>query len=276
MAALRLRAVVFLLLALLDIALSSSSYTPVTALDKYGNSIQLKHAREAASRHGRLIVAARSSREVVVVVSIYTPKLGQLTTSSSSSSSSVLQRLLLGDTSLYLACTGVKADATWLVQTMRRYSIRLWERYDVANLTPTRISQAISQALLGFMGYDRSQEYHDGVTVGVGADTKNDSWARPLGIQTLIVSPHSLILVEPSGIAQPDMEYVAVGKESAAIQRVLQERYRSDASAEEIQELVINIIRETVEGQASAELVVEVVSKDGVEVSSVPLRPQAK
>jgi 20S proteasome alpha/beta subunit len=125
------------------------------------------------------------------------------------------------------------------------------------------------------MGYDRSQEYHDGVTVG-GADTKNDSWARPLGIQTLIVSPHSLILVEPSGIAQPDMEYVAVGKESAAIQRVLQERYRSDASAEEIQELVINIIRETVEGQASAELVVEVVSKDGVEVSSVPLRPQAK
>lgn len=274
MAALRLRAVVFLLLSLLDIALSSSSYTPVTALDKYGNSIQLKHAREAASRHGRLIVAARSSREVVVVVSIYTPKLGQLTTSSSSSPS-VLQRLLLGDTSLYLACTGVKADATWLVQTMRRYSIRLWERYDVANLTPTRISQAISQALLGFMGYDRSQEYHDGVTVG-GADTKNDSWARPLGIQTLIVSPHSLILVEPSGIAQPDMEYVAVGKESAAIQRVLQERYRSDASAEEIQELVINIIRETVEGQASAELVVEVVSKDGVEVSSVPLRPQAK
>jgi 20S proteasome alpha/beta subunit len=274
MAALRLRAVVFLLLSLLDIALSSSSYTPVTALDKYGNSIQLKHAREAASRHGRLIVAARSSREVVVVVSIYTPKLGQLTTSSSSSSS-VLQRLLLGDTSLYLACTGVKADATWLVQTMRRYSIRLWERYDVANLTPTRISQAISQALLGFMGYDRSQEYHDGVTVG-GADTKNDSWARPLGIQTLIVSPHSLILVEPSGIAQPYMEYVAVGKESAAIQRVLQERYRSDASAEEIQELVINIIRETVEGQASAELVVEVVSKDGVEVSSVPLRPQAK
>lgn len=268
-APLRLRAVVLLCLSLLDSAVSSSSYTPVTALDKYGNLIQLKHAREAASRHGRLIVAARTSREVVVVVSIYTPKLGQLTTSSS-----VLQRLLLGDTSLYLACTGVKADATWLLQTLRHYSTRLWERYDVANLAQTRIAQAVSQALLGFMGYDRSQEYHDGVTVG--GDPRNDSWARPLGIQTLIVSSHSLTLVEPSGIAQPDMEYVAVGKESAAIQRVLQERYRPDASAEDMQELVIDIIRETVEGQASAELVVEVVSKDGVEVSSVPLRRQAK
>jgi 20S proteasome alpha/beta subunit len=258
-----------LFLSLLEIAVSSStlsSYTPVTALDKYGNSIQLKHAREAASRHGRLIVAARSSSEVVVV-SVYTPKLGQITTNSC-----VLQRLLLGDTSVFLACTGVKADATWLLRTMRDYSVRLWERYDLEILGTRRISQAISQALLEFMGYNRNQEYHDGVSLSKSGKN-DDAWARPLGIQTLLISPQSLTLVEPSGIAQSELSYVAVGKESAAIQRILREKYRPDLSTKEMQEILMEIIRETVEGQALAELVVEVVSKDGVEVSSVPLRP---
>jgi 20S proteasome alpha/beta subunit len=154
---------------------------------------------------------------------------------------------------------------------MRDYSVRLWERYDLEILGTRRISQAISQALLEFMGYNRNQEYHDGVSLGSGKD--DDAWARPLGIQTLLISPQSVTLVEPSGIAQSELSYVAVGKESAAIQRVLREKYRPDFSTKEMQEILVEIIRETVEGQASAELVVEVVSKDGVEVSSVPLRP---
>jgi len=37
---------------------SSSYYTSMRSLDKFGNAIQLKHAREAALRHGRLVVAA--------------------------------------------------------------------------------------------------------------------------------------------------------------------------------------------------------------------------
>jgi hypothetical protein len=57
------------------------------------------------------------------------------------------------------------------------------------------------------------------------------------------------------------------------IQRVLWEKYRPDLPRKEMQEILVDIIRENVEGQALAELVVEVVSEGGVEVSSVPLRP---
>jgi 20S proteasome alpha/beta subunit len=154
---------------------------------------------------------------------------------------------------------------------MRDYSVRLWERYDLETLDTRRISQAISQALLEFMGYNRKTEYHDGVSLR--SDDNEDAWARPLGIQTLLISFQSLTLVEPSGVAQSDLEFVAIGKESAAIQRVLREKYRPDLTTNEIQQLVLAIIQQTMEGQAFAELVVEIVSKDGVKVSSVPLRP---
>lgn len=260
--------------------LASSNYIPVTALDKYGNSIQLKHAREAALRHGRLIVAARcdASRETVVV-SISSPKLGQV----SPFREGVLERLLLGDESpLFLACTGIKADATWLQTTMQQYSKRLWERYDVDKLSVHRISQAVSETLLSFMGFDRSLEYHDGIgsVIPKTSNSDNDqssSWARPLGVQTLVVTSNSLLLVEPSGIASANLSHVAIGKESEAIQRALREQYASKAATtQELKDLLISIIRETVQGQASAKLIVEVVSEDGVNASATPLRPNAK
>jgi hypothetical protein len=87
-----------------------------------------------------------------------------------------------------------------------------------------RISQGISQALLEVMGYNRkTQEYHDGVSLRSGKN--ENTWARHLGIQILLVSFQSLTLVEPSEIAQSDLEFVAVGEEKAAIHRALREKY---------------------------------------------------
>ena len=262
------------LLALVQVAISSSPsslYTPVTALDKYGNSIQLQNARQAAVRHGRLVVAARSLHDdAIVVVSVQTPKLGKLL-QPNTTKPGVLQKLWTEDAACYLACTGVKADATWLVHTMRQYSKRLWDRYDVGDISQERMTQALSQTLLEFMGYNRAQEWNDGVKVG----EDETSWGRPLGLQTIVISPSSpIVLVEPSGVTQ-SLEYVAIGKESDAVMRALRERYTSNSATtmRELKDLLVDIIRQQIEGQRqSTELIVEAVSKEGVEVSSVPLR----
>jgi len=263
------------LLSLFQVVFSSTSfsYTPVTALDRYGNSVQLQNAREAAARHGRLIVAAKSTENnAIVVISVYTPKLGQLP--SSTTRPGVLEHVWT-DGCAFLACTGVKADAMWLTQTMRQYSKRLWDRYDVSSMSQERMTQALSQTLLEFMGYKREKEWQDGV--GVGDSTSGEEeplWARPLGIQTLIISPTSpIVLVEPSGVAQ-SLEYVAVGKNSDAVMRALRERYSTDgATVDELKELLVDVIRQQVEGQKqSTELIIEVVSEKGVKVSSISLR----
>lgn len=269
------------LLSLIQIVVlsSQSSYTPVTALDKYGHSIQLQNAREAAARHGRLIVAASTaSNEETVVISVYTPKMGLL---HHSKTDGVLQKLWTdesknNDAPCHLACTGVKADATWLIQTMRQYAKRVWDRYDIASISQERMTQALSRTLVEFMGYNRAREWQDGVGVEKSGGDDASSWARPLGIQTLIISPSSpIVLVEPSGVAQTH-EYVAIGKDSSAVMRALRERFPSNAGActvEELKELLMDVIQKTIEGQkSSTELIVEVVSKHGVEVSSVPLK----
>lgn len=252
---------------------SQSSYTPVTALNKYGNSQQLQNARQAAARHGRLIVAARTSSNKVIVVSVYTPKLGQL-----QSKNGVLQPLWSSDNGTFLACTGIKADATWLLKTARQYSKRLWDRYDVSSASQERTTRALSHTLLEFMGYNRAQEWSDGVPVEQRGKDDDDepSWARPLGIQTLIISPSfPIVFVEPSGVAQ-SLDYVAVGKDSDAVMRALGERFplKDEATEEEIKDMLVEIIRKTIEGvqKQSIDLIVEVASKDGVEVSLVPLQ----
>lgn len=249
-------------------ASSSSSVTSVTALDRYGNSIQLQNARQAAIRHGRLVVAAKfHNHDVVVVVSIYTPQPGKVI-----STKGVLSKIC---SSGYVACTGVKADATYLVEHLREYCKQVWNRFDISDIPQDRMTQALSKTiLLEFMGYNRAAEFCDGIVQK--SDEDEVSWARPLGIQTLVIGPSSPIaLVEPSGVVQQRADYVAMGKDSDAVMRALQERFptEKDATLEEFKDLLIDAIQQTVEGQKqSTELIVEVVSEDGIEVSSMPLR----
>ena len=138
----------------------------------------------------------------IVVVSLRIPRDGVLLARGGGGSASEgLVERLVWDNSCWIVCTGVKADARWLVKTLQQYMMRS---------SATRSVHATKQALLSFMGYDRSQEWHDGVgPVVVERDDEDDNgevkWSRPLGIQTILIStraaPHSTFL-DPSGLQE--------------------------------------------------------------------------
>jgi hypothetical protein len=254
--------VIFLLSLLLSLSCcvggeksSSPSYISSRALDKFGNAVQLGHAKEAALRYGRSVVVA--------VVENGCPS----SSSSSSSSSSFLMVVSLGKTPVlrkiqlplsaeecgkdttttsspppFVACcfTGVKGDANWLLQQIQKYFSEVWERYDMATQlsTPT-IAHVIARLLGRFSGQSEKQEWQS--ALGLPGKNERDedrrrysSWSRPLGVQTMIISLQSsslsnepgLLLVEPSGrILNPVaksksglVSLAAMGKESDKIE----------------------------------------------------------
>ncbi len=157
---------VFILFLFSQRVTASSPYIPVTALDKFGNSVQLQNARQAAIRHGRLLVAAKF-KESIVVVSVDTPKLGHL------SPNKILEPVW-SNSDTYLACTGIKT-------------------------------------LLEFMGYNRQAELSDGISTPQ-EEKETTTWARPLGIQTLILTPsRPIVLVEPSGVSHEIVTRSSIG-----------------------------------------------------------------
>lgn len=256
-------------------------------MDKFGNSQQLQHARQAATRHGRLLVAA-TFQDCIVVISIETPKLGNVqtlqvlepvwrTSSSSKSGGSTTSSCM----NTYVACTGIKADATFVISTMRQYCKQLWEQTNIESISQERLTQVLSTILLEFMGYNRGAELSDGILSSQQQqqDETTTKWARPLGVQTLILTPSQpIVLVEPSGVAISYDTVCAIGKDSAQVMKLLKE-YPLDniETLEELQKLLVNAIRKEckrVEGKSShgAKITVHVMSKHGsVQVSSEPL-----
>jgi 20S proteasome alpha/beta subunit len=256
------------------LALENGGYTSVTALDKYGNSVQIQHARAAASKHGRLVVAAVSSEDgMIVVVSVHQKKQGIV---QDENSKRMAHRLLGLGSSSFMVCTGVKADSSWLVRAIRDYAKRVWDRFDVDEISQERYSLAISQALLEFMGYDRDQEQHDGVGKVVGSSGDQDrrsSWARPLGVQVILATPSAtaLTVLEPSGIPFQTPAF-AMGKGSESVNEALQKRYDSKLTVESLKEMLLEIVREVVfDKDEASELVVEILSEGGSDIYCFPL-----
>jgi len=226
-----------------EITSSSSSLISSRTLDSYGNYVQLSHAKEATTLGRPVVVAvvedSSSSSSFIVAISLgKSPVLRKiqlpLSTEEKDTSSS----------SPFIACcfTGVKGDANWLLQQIRKYFSQVWERYDMATqLTTPTIAHIISRLLGRFAAQSEEHEWQS----ALGLPGKNDredragysSWSRPLGVQTMILSSQSsssrfqtqgpgLLLVEPSGrILNPLaksksglVSVAAMGKESDKIQ----------------------------------------------------------
>jgi 20S proteasome alpha/beta subunit len=224
-----------------------SSYVSVRSLDKYGEAVQISHALEAAVRHGRPIIVAvvRTNRNTTDATSFMVAvSLGK---------SPILHSLQLplpqqevdwipsSLSFLAICCTGVRGDANWLIRQMQQFSASVWERYNLPQLSTPAVAHVVARLMGRFAGYPEKEEWNSAVGIpgsrGNGDDDQSQSstWARPMGIQTMIVStsPSSsvppLLQVDPSGrILTPQarsssghVAVAAIGRDSDKIQRRL-------------------------------------------------------
>lgn len=241
------------------VASENSNYISVTALDKYGNSVQLQHAYEAATRYG-IPVAAAKCMGGVVVVSIRRLR-PEICTPHTLIQTSSLQVPYVG-----IVCAGLKADAKWLISILRRQRRHIWETFDLNNLSRKRSQEVIAQALLTFMGYNRDKELQDGLAVD-----SDDNWARPLGIQTMVLSHDGPItLIQPSGALQ-HCHAQAIGKKCREFNENLEERYSDNRPVQEVQDMLIGIMRELhVNSSEDSEFVVEILTAEGIARNCFP------
>eukprot|EP00980_Cylindrotheca_fusiformis_P000363 scaffold91_cov127-Cylindrotheca_fusiformis.AAC.23 len=170
---------------------SPSPYTSVRALDRFGQTQQLTHAREAALR-GRQIFAASNGKSTVVVSQGNQPILESINLPV------LLPRKDHGDTQqvIGICCSGIKGDASWLIAEVKRYVATVWDRYNHYEIASPAIAHFIAKLLGTFQKmHDDNSGWQSGVSQSA------EEWARPLGIQTMILSstvPHILAL-DPSG-----------------------------------------------------------------------------
>jgi 20S proteasome alpha/beta subunit len=282
---------------------AASSYTSVRALDQFGHSIQLKHAREAAHRHGRLVVAAACQNKkkngeptnggTVVVVSLGNrPMVHSITlpmTSSSDNSNNNNSGMLA------LCCTGVKGDVNWLVMQVQQHVAKIWERYNHHPISASSMAHFVARLLGSFNGEDADQEWQSSLrrSSSESSDT-NDSWARPLGIQTLLLSTKEdpyILMIEPSGrvlttkqkksnedaASSSSWWCAAMGKDSDAVNAKVQRNRKEivdldSLDACQLKEKLVQLLLDTTSVSSSSsrkndiiEFMVEILTSSGIE-----------
>jgi len=265
--------------------LSSSIYKSVAALDQYGNSVQLQNAMESSSRYGTLLIAAiASSCSEIIVCSLYQPRLGVRCHPENgcavhiiASEDDIDESSEMESSVTALVCSGVKADAELLLKILRTYSQKVWERYDCI-ATCERVSAALSEAYLSFMGY---KDHGNDVTGNVPILDEDFDMSRPFGVRSLVLGIESgkarIRSVEPSGV-QSSWLARALGKGSDEAQKMLEKMWRKEMSTGDVKDMCVEIIRDYIRREMNngvnerAEIVCESLSSLGVKVERFPLK----
>lgn len=150
---------------------STSTYQAMRALDKYGSSVQLKHAREAAVRRGRLVLAAAFTVPATSTVGSSTTQITPQNTNLKSAATEevVIQVISLGKERMVhsltlpvvpsvssrarpcqgpvvaMCCAGIKGDALWLMERMQSFVAQVWERYNYHPLSLPALAHSMSR-----------------------------------------------------------------------------------------------------------------------------------
>jgi 20S proteasome alpha/beta subunit len=285
-------------------AVSASSrgpYTSITALDKFGNSVQLRNAN-LSSRHGSLVVAAKATSSGAIVVCSIDQRSPGLKRPARGAAQNPLVHIIGMDDDIAedergrivaLVCSGIKADAVLLRSLLREQSRRVWERYD-STLTVNRVSDSLAQVLLSFMGYDRSREVNDGS--GPVIMDKDFRMSRPFGVDSLVLgiegtlsgsskkeldvhlSAVSIVNVDASGV-QISCDAKAVGGGSPEADKLLKQRWRPGMSSSEVKQMCTEVIKEVLfdkdaensEGNAFSDILYNVLDLNGVRCQTAKL-----
>jgi hypothetical protein len=146
-----------------------------------------------------------------------------------------------GSTTSCMVCTGVQADAVWLVGQMQSYQKNRWERYN--NNRADSLATAVADCMRLFWGHSARNMWHGAAWKSVMDDNDNsdDSWARPLGVRALVLQGSEWYLVEPSGVVQRcDDRVCCMGPNSPAIQAKLLEAFDKQEQEKREQQLLGN------------------------------------
>eukprot|EP00568_Trieres_chinensis_P004066 CAMPEP_0183294378 /NCGR_PEP_ID=MMETSP0160_2-20130417/2750_1 /TAXON_ID=2839 ORGANISM="Odontella Sinensis, Strain Grunow 1884" /NCGR_SAMPLE_ID=MMETSP0160_2 /ASSEMBLY_ACC=CAM_ASM_000250 /LENGTH=318 /DNA_ID=CAMNT_0025455697 /DNA_START=14 /DNA_END=970 /DNA_ORIENTATION=+ len=291
-------------------AKSSPYYQSITALDKYGNSPQIRNARLASSKHGALVVAAVSDKDnTIVVCTLHTPRMGvkrclkneavgvvqshghslHVIAASDEATYDEIKGNSFGSAITALVCSGVKSDSNLLISLLRSHARRVWDRYDIIP-SVDRVADSTSEIFLTFMGYDRSKEIMDGVGPSVEESNGDDefSMSRPFGVQALIVgvgqggprqTHATLKSVDPSGVTLSWFAR-AMGKGSDTANKLLREKWRHNMEKEDLVVLCVEIVREVLQKELGedfksahegSEIVCETLNQHGIQVQQIPV-----
>ena len=256
-----------------NVQASSSSYTSIANLDKYGNCVQIKNARLSSLKYGTPIIAAISTTtnsenidDKIVVCSIepsrkYYHQLGRRI-KKKNDETKVIHFLTptsnpedgCSQVVVAMVTSGLQADGTFLISSLRRYGIRVWERFDkIPNCH--RMAQACSQLFLTFMGYDVENEIGDGIKQVIPPRDGDNTFqmARPFGVSALLLGIHNnnqkkneaeIKFVEPSGIISDSVYARALGKESERANKLLKEKWKENMNIQQVKDMCISIMKE--------------------------------
>jgi hypothetical protein len=313
---------------------AASQYESVRALDQYGNAVQLENARAAADQQGRLVIGIRrkgrrqnsstsfwilstslsrtQSPHLRVTARASVPEGDGSSGDAAGTSSTGIVHWLWSPPPAYdpssasnsgsgsssttscMVCTGVQADAVWLVGQMQSYQKNRWERYN--NNRANSLATAVSDCMRLFWGHNSQNMWHGASWKSVmdtNGNNNDDSWARPLGVRALVLQGSEWYLVEPSGVVSPCDRVCCMGPNSPLIQTKLFEAFDKreqeerekrllngadgddvdlddDAEGALLQELVTGVLT-SVLGTKPETVLLEVVSARGVERRTIAL-----
>jgi 20S proteasome alpha/beta subunit len=189
---------------------------------------------------------------------------------------------------LALCCTGVKGDVNWLVMQVQQHVAKIWERYNHHPISSSSMAHFVARLLGSFNGEDADQEWQSTLR---RSESDNDSWARPLGIQTLLLSTKKdpyILMIEPSGRVLTTKKKkdndasswwcAAMGKDSDAVNEKLQRNSKEivdldTLDASQLKEKLVALLLDTSVSSSSSssrkndtiEFMVEILTSSGIE-----------
>ena len=250
-------------------ATTNTGYVPVTALDEYGQSSQLRNALKASKKHGKLILAAKANDHSGIVVCSTAVRvrckdcnndfveggggggdsLIQVIAAATGDDSGTSDTALCACSCTALVCSGLRADAVLLIQLLRDYTRRVWDYYDIV-ADAGRVAEALAEILLSCMNYDTNDTLVDGA--GPVIADNEFSMSRPFGVSSFVLGTRStaanpstanLISVDPSGV-QEEWVANAMGRSSDKAQKLLEKRWSAEMTLEEVQDICVSIVRQ--------------------------------
>lgn len=226
---------------------STSSSENIRSLDSYGEAVQLNHAQYAATKQGRTILAliqpASPSSYMIVYGFTDPPKYQRRSSVQPASSPSIIHRIAHHHA---IVCSGLQGDALSLVDDLQNYVVKVWERYggddDDSSSSSAFVFGNLAIPIAQFYQRFWGASYSNKNLLWQGScwDDEDDIWARPMGLQTLVLSyptntnnNNQLQLIQPSGTIVSMNNICWMGQHSESLQR-------NRLLQEQLQDLLVN------------------------------------